>query len=341
MIVIDTHAHLVPQSFPDVPEGVDPRGWPQMVPLEDGRARMLIDGKEFRIFEPAYWDVAGRIRFMDSQGIALQVLSPLPELLGYWLEPATTASLADHTNRTIARAVASEPDRLAGLGMLPLQDIDRSLDLLRDAHALGLRGFLVASNVNGKSIADAAFGPIYRELVRLDMAFFVHGYRPAGTDRLLGSPLLAPIIGVPQDCAAAIASFITTDIFGRHPGLKLGFVHGGGSFGAVLDRFNHVWHNFPELQKAVAVPPRDYVRRFYFDTVTFSIPYLTYLIEAFGPDALMAGTDGPTQIGQTGLREFVTNACGGDATSAEKILWRNAARFLGLQQFAGQSLAAA
>jgi len=269
------------------------------------------------------------------------VLSPLPELLGYWLEPATTASLADHTNRTIARAVASEPDRLAGLGMLPLQDIDRSLDLLRDAHALGLRGFLVASNVNGKSIADAAFGPIYRELVRLDMAFFVHGYRPAGTDRLLGSPLLAPIIGVPQDCAAAIASFITTDIFGRHPGLKLGFVHGGGSFGAVLDRFNHVWHNFPELQKAVAVPPRDYVRRFYFDTVTFSIPYLTYLIEAFGPDALMAGTDGPTQIGQTGLREFVTNACGGDATSAEKILWRNAARFLGLQQFAGQSLAAA
>lgn len=341
MIVVDTHAHLVPQTFPDVPESVSPRGWPTMVPLADGRARMLIDGKEFRIFEPAYWDVAGRIAFMDSQGIALQVLSPLPELLGYWLEPATTAALAEHTNGTIAKAVASASDRLSGLGMLPLQDVDRSLDILRDAHRLGLRGFLAASNVNGKSIADASFAPIFSELVRLDMALLIHGYRPAGTDRLLGSPLLAPIVGVPQDCAAAIASFITTDILGLHPGLKLGFVHGGGSFGAVLDRFNHVWREFPELQKAVAISPRDYVRRFYFDTVTFSVPYLTYLIEAFGADALMAGTDGPTPIGQTGLEEFITRACRGDMIVAEKILWRNAARFLGLHQFEQKSLAAA
>ena len=177
--------------------------------------------------------------------------------------------------------------------------------------------------------------------MKRDLVFMVHGYRPAGTERFLGSPLLAPIVGVPQDCAAAIASFITTDILGRHPELKLGFVHGGGSFGAVLDRFNHVWREFPELQKAVSISPRDYVRRFYFDTVTFSVPYLTYLIEAFGPDALMAGTDGPTAIGQTGLEGFVTKACGGDKAVAEKILWRNAARFLGLHQVAGQKLAAA
>lgn len=341
MIVVDTHAHLVPQSFPDVPDGVSAKGWPKMVPLEDGRARMLIDGAEFRVFEPAYWDVPGRIAFMDKEGISLQVLSPLPELLGYWLEASTTAALAEHTNRTIAGAVASAPGRLSGLGMLPLQDVDRALDTLREAHRLGLRGFLVASNVNGVSIADARFDPIFKELVRLDMAFLVHGYRPAGTDRFLGSPLLAPIIGVPQDCAAAIASFITTDIFARHPGLKLGFVHGGGSFGAVLDRFNHVWKEFPALQKAVPISPRDYVRKFYFDTVTFSAPYLTYLIEAFGADALMAGTDGPTPIGQTGLEDFITKACGGDRAAAEKILWRNAARFLALKEVAGQSLAAA
>ena len=341
MIVIDTHAHLVPQSFPDVPEGVDARGWPQMVPLDDGRARMLIDGKEFRVFEPAYWDVPGRIAFMDREGISLQVLSPLPELLGYWLDPSTTAALAAHTNRTIADAVAGAPERLAGLGMLPLQDVDRSLDMLREAHRLGLRGFLVASNINGTSIADTRFDPIFRELARLDMVFLVHGYRPAGTERLLGSPLLAPIVGVPQDCALAIASFIATDVFSRHPGLKLGFAHGGGAFGAVLDRFNHVWREFPALQKTIPVSPREYVKQFYFDTVTFSVPYLTYLIEAFGADALMAGTDGPTPIGQTGLEAFVTAASGGNGAVVDKILWRNAARFLGLKQLAGQKLAAA
>ncbi|HLY54830.1 MAG TPA: amidohydrolase family protein [Stellaceae bacterium] len=330
MTVIDVHAHLVPQSFPAPPPGVPEKGWPVMVPLPDGNARMMIDGAEFRVFEPAYWDIAGRIAYMDREGISMQVLSPLPELLGYWLDPATTAALADHTNRTIADAVASAPGRLAGLGMLPLQDMGRSLETLATARRLGLKGFLVASNVNGKSIADPSFDPLFAELARLDMPLLVHGYRPAGTERLLGSPLMAPIVGVPQDCAAAVASFIATDVLGRHPGLKLGFVHGGGSFGAVLDRFDHVWHAFPALQKTSPVSPRDYVRRFFFDTVTFSTAYLAYLVEAFGADTLMCGSDGPTPISQTGLARFVTASCGGVEGTAEKILWRNAARFLGL-----------
>src|ERR1700756_3993307 len=63
MTVIDIHAHLVPQSFPPPPPGVPERGWPTMVPLPDGTARMIIDGTEFRIFEPAYWDIAGRIAY--------------------------------------------------------------------------------------------------------------------------------------------------------------------------------------------------------------------------------------------------------------------------------------
>jgi aminocarboxymuconate-semialdehyde decarboxylase len=330
MTIIDIHAHLVPQSFPPPPPGVPERGWPTMVPLPDGTARMMIDGAEFRIFEPAYWDIAGRIAYMDREGISIQVLSPLPELLGYWLDPATTAALADHTNRTIADGVASARGRLAGLGMLPLQDLERSLEGIGAAAQLGLRGFLVASNVNGKSIADPSFDPLFAELARRGMVLLVHGYRPAGTERLLGSPLMAPIVGVPQDCAAAIASFIATDVLGRHPEFKLGFAHGGGAFGAVLDRFDHVWHAFPALQKTSPVAPRDYVRRFFFDTVTFSTAYLTYLVEAFGADTLMSGSDGPTPIGQTGLAGFVTTACRGDAATAEKILWRNAARFLDL-----------
>ncbi len=330
MFVIDTHAHLVPEHFPSRPDGVRAEEWPEMVPLQDGRARMLIGGEEFRVFEPAYWDVAGRLRYMDDEGIAVQVLSPLPELLGYWFAPETTAAIADHVHDTIAAGIAYAPDRLAGLGMLPLQDIDLSVEVAQRVKAKGLRGVLVASNVNGVSLADPRFDPVFAALERLDLAVLVHGYRPAGTDRFLGSPLLAPIVGVPQDAAAVIASFIMTDILGRFPALRLGFVHGGGAFGAVLDRMNHVWHEFPQMREAVAVSPRDYVRRFYFDSVTFSADYLRYLIRAYGPDGMMAGTDGPTPIGQRGLAAFVAEACDGDPDIAGRILWRNAVRFFAL-----------
>ena len=330
MTVIDIHAHLVPQSFPAAPPGVAEAQWPQMVPLEDGRARMMIGGQAFRVFEPAYWDVPGRLAYMDREGVAVQVLSPLPELLGYWFAPATTAALADHVHATLAQAIAQAPTRLAGLGMLPLQDVALSAEVARRVKACGLKGVLVASNVNGVSLADARFDPVFAELERLGLAVLVHGYRPAGVERFLGSPLLAAIVGVPQDAAAVIASFIMTDVLGRFPKLKLGFVHGGGAFGAVLDRMDHVWREFAEMQAACPVSPREYVRRFFFDSVTFGAEYLAYLLKAYGTDGMMAGSDGPTPIGQRGLQRFVLQACDGDAALAETILWRNAARFLDL-----------
>jgi aminocarboxymuconate-semialdehyde decarboxylase len=341
MLVIDVHAHLVPQSFPELPAGVPAHEWPVMVPLDDGRARMLIDGKEFRVFDSAYWDVPGRIAYMDAEGIALQVLSPLPELLGYWFDARTTVAVAEHVHHTIATAIASAPTRLAGMGMLPLQDVAASVEIIPRIAALGLRGVLVASNVNGVSIADARFYPVFAALEQQGLALFVHGYRPAGVERFIGSPLMAPVIGVPQEGAAALASFIITDIFGHFPKLKLGFVHGGGSFGAVLGRMDHVWEEFAEMRQTLKTAPRDYVKKFFFDTVTFSPAYLRFLIEQYGAPSLMAGSDGPTPIGQRGLAAFVAKATDGDAGATEQILWKNAVRFLALDDIVTQQMALA
>lgn len=330
MIIIDTHAHLVPQHFPDRPGDVPTEEWPVMVPMEDGRARLLLGETEFRVFEPAYWDMAARIEHMDREGVTIQVLSPLPELFGYWFSLPTTRALARHLNATIAAAIGQAPDRLAGLGTVPLQDVEAAVDMLHEVKGLGLRGILVASNVNGVSLADPRFDPVFATCEALDLAVSVHGYRPAGTDRFVGSPLLPAIVGVPQDAMAVVASFIMTDILGRFPALRLNFVHGGGAFGAVLHRLDHVWREFPQMQQAVATAPSDYVRRFFFDSVTFGADYLRYLIGAYGSDGMMAGSDGPTPIGQRDLAGFIGRACDGDMRMMEKLSWRNAARFLNL-----------
>lgn len=329
-MLIDAHAHIVPAIFPELPSGVTPRGWPAMQPLDDGRAQMTIDGKPFRAIERGYFDLQARLDWMDRNGIDLQVISPLPELLGHWLAADTATELATLTNAAIASEVRSAPTRLAGLGMLPWQDISRAVKMIDEIKTLGLKGVEVGSNIDGRSIADPHYDPIFSALARHNLAVFVHGSRPPATERLLGPGIMVNVVGIPQDCASAIASFITTDVLARHPGLKLGFAHGGGTFGAVLDRMNFVWNEMPVLRATSSCSPREYIKRFYFDNITYGAPYARYLLDEFGADTLVSGSDGPTKGAQNNLANFALEIARGDRAVAEKIQWRNAAEFLNL-----------
>jgi aminocarboxymuconate-semialdehyde decarboxylase len=158
MFVVDAHAHIVPAHFPELSLGAaaQPAGWPSLLSLNDGRGRMMIDGHEFRTLDRAYFDLDSRLALMDREAIDMQVVSPLPELLGYWLDTGVAVELARLTNESVALTQAAAPRRIAGLGMLPLQDISRAVAMVDEIVALGLRGIQVGSNVNGRSIADPA-----------------------------------------------------------------------------------------------------------------------------------------------------------------------------------------
>lgn len=332
MLVVDAHAHIVPAHFPALASrpGRGAPGWPSLEPLGDGRGRMMIDGREFRTLDRAYFDLDARLALMDRERIDVQIVSPLPELLGYWLQADVAIELARLTHAAAAQACAAAPGRIAALGMLPLQDIDAAVAMVAEVAAAGLCGVQVGSNVNGRSIADPVYDPVWTEITRHNLAVWVHGIRPAGTERLLGPALMVNVIGIPQDTASAIASFITTDVLARHPSLKLGFAHGGGSFGALLDRMDFVWREYPAMRKTSHLSPRETMRRFCFDTVTYSVPYLRYLIDAFGAETLLCGTDGPTPGTRYECEATVLEACAGDRRMAAQLLSGNAARFFGL-----------
>lgn len=325
MYIIDTHAHIVPTVFPQRASA----GWPSMVPLDDGNARMMIDGQLYRVIDRPYFDLEARLAYMERENISAQVISPLPELLGHWLPVDTGVAMAELTNATIAETVKQAPDKLAGLGMLPLQSVEKSVAMVKSIASLGLRGIEVSSNVDGVSIADAHFDPVFKALAENNLAVLVHGSRPPAPERQLGPKIMGNIIGIPQDCSTAISSFIITDILARAPGLRLGFVHAGGTFGSVLARMDAVWHMLPAMQESSPVSPRDYVRRFYFDTISYSIPYLRFIIGEFGEETIICGTDGPAKGGQSDLEGLVLGACDGDVARAKRIFVDNAVRFLG------------
>jgi hypothetical protein len=76
-----------------------------MEKIDDRRSRMMIAGRVFREFESFYWNPRERIARLDEQGIALQVISPLPELLSYWLAVDAAEALTDFMSTFVAEMV--------------------------------------------------------------------------------------------------------------------------------------------------------------------------------------------------------------------------------------------
>ncbi len=330
MKVIDFHTHIVPGRYPDKPASINEPAWPVMEKIDDLHSKMMIAGKQFRVFESFYWNPAERIKRLDEEGIDVQVVSPLPELLSYWLAPDAAVVITDFMNEFVASMVKAAPQRFAGMGSVALQDPVRAVRQLETMRrTLGLRGVHVGSHVNGKSIASPEFYPFFEAAESLDVLVFVHGIKPGGADLMLGPPLMPAVLGVPHENGMAIASFIMTDILGRFPHLKLVFSHGGGTIGAVIDRMNSVWKAFEPMRKSLSTPPEDYLRRFYYDTVVFGPDYLRYLIKKVGASQLIGGTDGPVDFGQPSIPELL-EAATVPAADRELIAHANAERLLGI-----------
>jgi aminocarboxymuconate-semialdehyde decarboxylase len=329
MKVIDFHSHIVPSRYPDRPPGVEEANWPSMEKIDDTHSKMVIAGRQFRIFESFYWNIAERIGRLDQEGIAVQVISPLPELLSYWLAPDAAEAITDFMNQFVADMVDAVPKRFAGMGSVALQHPARAVRQLEHIKSsLRLRGVHIGSHVNGVSIADPRFFPFYEAAEALGLFVFVHGIKPGGTALILGPPLMPAVVGVPQETAVAISSLIMTDILGRFPRLRLVFSHGGGTIASVIDRFTAVWREFEAMRKALAMPPEEYLRRFYYDTVVFGPAYLSYLMKRVGPTQLLAGTDGPVDFGQPAI-PVLLSAAGIGAEDQELIAHANAEALLG------------
>jgi aminocarboxymuconate-semialdehyde decarboxylase len=330
MKTVDVHCHVVPPDFGAVPAGCGGEKWPQMVHRDDGSAAVVIAGKEFRRLDGRSWDLDRRRTDMDAEDVALQVLSPMPELLSYWLEPAASLAMCRLMNGMIGEMVGRDPRRFAGLGMVPLQDPQaaaRELEAIKIQHAL--RGVEIGSNILGRSPGDAFFDPFYAEAERLDLAIFVHALHPVGTERLVGPPQIGTFVNFPIDTALAAASYITGGTLAKFPRLRLAFSHGGGALGAILPRLQAGWARTPDLS-AVFASPRETARQFYYDNLVFDQALLRYLIEAFGVTQIFAGSDYPFAAGQpTPGRPF--ESLGLAASELTAVTSGNALRFLRLE----------
>lgn len=323
--LIDVHAHVVPQRFPDNPAPRTERRWPCMHCTSDTEAKVMIDGKPFREIDHRSWDVSRRLEDMDQAGVTRQALSPMPELLSYWFEPPAALEMCHWMNQTIADMVARRPDRFSGLGTVVLQDAELAAEQLVRLKSDGFAGVEIGSNVNGVTLGDQCFEPFFAAAAELDMAVFVHALHPVGAERLKASPDLIPFAAFPLDTALTAMSLIRAGVPERHPTLKLGFSHGGGAVVSLTHRLAQGWKLTEGFRGQLPKPPYAYASGFFYDNLVYDPGYQAYLANEFAPGQVFCGTDYPYAIMEGDPAGFIGAARINDR---ESLLHGAAQRFL-------------
>ena len=327
---IDVHTHVVPEHLPAY-LGVDPPArWPSMAPAEACHRHVMIAGEVFRTVSDQCWDADKRRADMAAMRISTQVLSPMPELLSYWLDAPAAAQLTRHLNATIAAACTADPAHFVGLGAVPLQDVTLAIAELDHAvHALGLAGVEIGTNVNGVPIGDPRFEPFFAAAEDWNAAIFVHPLKACALDRLVGPAVLEQILAFPCETGLAAASLLTGGTFAAHPRLRIAFSHGGGAFGTLAARLDHAWRVFPALREKIPEAPLRMARGFWYDSLVYDATLLAQQIALFGATQTMIGTDYPFVIlDRDPLARLEALAC--DEATQRLLRADNARRWLGL-----------
>jgi aminocarboxymuconate-semialdehyde decarboxylase len=290
---------------------------------------VMISGSVYRTVSEGCWSVPRRIEDMGKMQVTRQALSPMPELLSYWLPLDDASVMIRYLNDQIAAMIERAPDRFVGLGAVPLQDVDSALrELEYVVKKLKFSGVEIASHVNGTSIGDPRFEPFFAEAEKLGAAVFVHALRPAGQDRIVGA-FIEQAVCFPGDIGLAAASMITGGIAERHPRLKIAFSHGGGVMSILLPRLVHAWKNVPKARESLKESPAVAAKRFYYDELVFDPEAVKFIVKTFGATQICVGTDYPFAMGDSEPRKTLAAAALERAT-VEAITAGNAKRFLGL-----------
>ncbi len=326
---IDVHGHVVVKEIQR--SATHRESWrPEVTRQANGWQMLRGDGYVNGPIPAEIVEWPGIIERLDATGVDLMAVSPAPFLFFYNLEPQVGLTACRIQNDAIAAAVAAHPSRLAGLGVVPLQDAALAVqELERIVRDLGMPGVEIGCSIAGAYPGEARFRPFWHAAQELGAFVLVHPEVPYGADALKDYYLIN-LLGNPADTTRSAADVVFGGVLEDCPGLRICFVHGGGAVPYIRGRLEHGYHVRPEPKARVQRPPSAYLKQLYFDTITHWGPALEFLVRTVGPEHVLLGSDYPFDMGPADPVGFVRQQAGIDATAKQMILGGNAASLLKL-----------
>jgi aminocarboxymuconate-semialdehyde decarboxylase len=274
-------------------------------------------------------DLADRLAVLDTQGIDKQVVAPPPPQC-YYQSPVEHAIRGSRlVNDGMAEWVGRQPDRFAGLGTVPLQSPDNAaMELKRCMGELGLKGVMILTNVDGEEVGAERFEPFWRVAEETGALVMIHpnGFTEGAR---FHEYYFSNVLGNPLETTTALHYLIFNGVLERMPDLRILAAHGGGYLPAYSGRIDHAWGARQDCRAGLPKPPTDYLRKMYFDSVVFTHHQLEYLVQVFGADHIVMGSDYPFDMADYDPVGHVASS-GLSAADKAAVAGGNAVKLLGL-----------
>ncbi len=307
------HAHVYPDGcFDEVLKAK-----PEFALVRSGRGLSLTCRGSHTMSAPFEAGATSRLRTMDEAGVKVEVLS-VGALDTGWTGPAT----ARLVNDGLAAVCREHPDRFRFVAALPFTSTVALVDELDRAKGLGAVGACITTTVGGHTLDAPELREFWSEAHRRHLLVLVHPTFPMGgpaNDR--GEYLSVGYLG---ETAMAAAKLALGGVLEECPDVRVVWSHCGGGLCMVLDRIDRGYRRYEKCLR----PPSEYLRRCYYDTVTFSGPALDCARATFGADRLVYGTDEPhVPDGSKGVLAALRDRFWPEA-ELEGVLGGNACRLL-------------
>lgn len=290
-----------------------------------------VNSRQLEAIRPKMDSVEVRLADMDAIGIDVQALSVSPYHMFFWAEGDLGARAFSTINDDLASLVASHADRFVGLGAVPLQDTEAAVsELKRCSVELGFPGVEISTNIEGEELSSERLAPLWEAAEELGMVVFIHPTGFTHPDRFMDHYFFNTI-GHPLEETICAGRLIYGGVMERHPDLKVVFAHGGGYLPMYAGRFDHAYHAREDVRRGLPRPPSEYLTMFYFDTMVFAPDQLGFLIDKYGADHILLGTDYPYDMGEDDPRGLIGRVEGLSGEDRALIEGGNAARLLNLE----------
>jgi len=261
-----------------------------------GRTIITYGGARFFGITPPMTDPDKRLADMDRVGIDVEVLSlSTPNV--FFAEADRQAAVAREVNDAYADLIARHPQRFKAFASIPMDDPDAALkELHRVIDELRMNGVVLLSNIRGRALTSPVYRPFFDEANRMGLCIFLHPMLPAHSAPF-GEYVLGPLVGFPFDTTLAVARMCFDGLFRELPNIRWLIGHLGGAIPWLMERLDSGYRDFAECRTKIDAPPSVYLKRLYYDTVTFSPHNLRHARDLVGADHMAMGSDYPHLLG--------------------------------------------